>query len=61
VWCTDWNAFSGAQVAEITADSFVAPLETTAAAFTDSPTPYPNTTARTGHPGCTPGVSPPTP
>jgi hypothetical protein len=58
VWCTDWNAFSEKQQREIAADAWSAPLEMRAGFDALRPlTPYANTTASTGKPGCTPGIS----
>jgi hypothetical protein len=58
VWCTDWNAFSEAQQREIAADAWSAPLETRPGFDALRPlSPYANTMASTGKPGCTPGIS----
>lgn len=58
VWCTNWNSFSDVQQREMAVDAWSAPLETRPG-FEGIRTlaPYPNTTERTGKPGCTPGVS----
>jgi hypothetical protein len=58
VWCTNWNAFTDAQMSDMVLDAFNAPLETRPS-FASSRVrqPYSRVTERTGKPGCTPGVS----
>ena len=58
VWCTNWNAFTDAQMSAMVLDAFNAPLETRAS-FANARVlrPYSRTTDRTGKPGCTPGLS----
>ncbi|MBX3192246.1 MAG: hypothetical protein KF819_34975 [Labilithrix sp.] len=58
VWCTNWNAFSDAQMGAMVLDAFNAPLETRPSfASARVLTPYARTTERTGKAGCTPGIS----
>jgi hypothetical protein len=58
VWCTNWNAFTDAQMSAMVLDAFNAPLEARPSFSTARILrPYSNTTARTNKPGCTPGLS----
>jgi hypothetical protein len=58
VWCTNWNAFTDAQMSAEILDSFNAPLETRASfASVRVLHPYSGATERSGKAGCTPGVS----
>jgi len=58
VWCTNWNAFTDAQMSAEVLDAFNAPLETRASfARARILHPYSGATERTGKAGCTPGVS----
>ncbi|MDB4933581.1 MAG: hypothetical protein JWP87_553 [Labilithrix sp.] len=58
VWCTNWNAFTDAQMSAEVLDAWNAPLETRASfASARVLRPYSGTTPRSGKPGCTPGVS----
>lgn len=58
VWCTNWNAFTDAQMSAMVLDAFNAPLETRASFATAKVLrPYSAATERTGKAGCTPGVS----
>jgi hypothetical protein len=58
VWCTNWNAFTDAQMSAEVLDAWSAPLETRAS-FASAKVlhPYEGTTPSTGKAGCTPGVS----
>ena len=57
VWCTNWNAFTDAQMSAMVLDAFNAPLEARAS-FANARVlrPYSGVTERTGKPGCTPGI-----
>jgi hypothetical protein len=58
VWCTNWSAFSNAQMSAMVLDAFNAPLETRAS-FANAKVlhPYAGSSERTGKAGCTPGIS----
>jgi len=57
VWCTNWNAFTDAQMSAMVLDAFNAPLEARAS-FANARVlrPYSGVTERTGKAGCTPGI-----
>lgn len=58
VWCTNWNAFTDAQMNDMVLDAFNAPLETRPSfASAGVIEPYSRATERTGKAGCTPGLS----
>jgi len=58
VWCTDWNAFQGTDIAGISADAYNAPLQTRDPHFTEGKNAYVNVTNSADAPGCTSGVLP---
>lgn len=58
VWCTDWDAFEAAQVAELTNDAHGAPFQTSVPYFTDAADPYANIVSSADQPGCTFGIAP---
>ncbi len=57
VWCTNWNAFTDAQMPGAVLDAWGAPFETQASFKTTARTPYERVTSSTGKAGCTPGIS----
>jgi len=59
VWCTNWDAFGDADVAEIFADGYLAPMLATNARLTEGDDAYPNIDAGLSLPACTPGVAAP--
>ena len=57
MWCTNWNAFTDAQMSAEVLDAWGAPFETHATFTTKARTPYERATRSTGKAGCTPGIS----
>lgn len=56
VWCTNWNAFTDAQMADMVLDAFNAPFEKHASWNARALRAYDRVTDRTGKAGCTPGI-----
>lgn len=52
VWCTDWNAKSPTDLAGVFADGYGAPMQSTAAFFTDAEDPYSMISPSLGLAGC---------
>lgn len=56
VWCTNWNAFTDAQMADMVLDAFNAPFEKHASWNARALRAYGRVTDRTGKAGCTAGI-----